>query len=190
MRPSREDAERPHPAATRAAGLLALRTTDPLLRVLLEMWRGVTLQVCGALAAGNWSGLPRPAARQHARIAGADTTRAVTSDRTARHWLVLNDQFGLSQLVSGADVRAELAALNRLALPSRFNRRGRGDPPLLGPAVVLHDSAHKEAQLSRASRRAGRRAAGPAGHAWSRAHRQRVERSERGTKVERRAEVL
>ena len=109
-------------------GMLALRTRDPLVSLLMARWERFTWQASAAMLSGDTSHLP------HAPF----NLTAVELEL-----LAANDQFGLALQLSAAEAVPELQMLSRVELPTRFNFRGRGHG-VIDNIVVNHDSAYKE----------------------------------------------
>ena len=117
-------------------GMLALKTQDPIVEVLMRRWLHFTTRACAAL--GSHDGL---------KTISEDALKPFNiTDEDKRIALFRNDQFGLALQLTLTYAATGVQDLVRIALPPRFNFRGYGHGSV-ADIVVDHDSSRKEQDL-------------------------------------------
>ncbi|KAL1504281.1 hypothetical protein AB1Y20_010690 [Prymnesium parvum] len=118
-------------------GMLALNTRDPLVQTLLRRWQESTAQSSAALRSTDVL----------RRMLDAGDFHPFNLTRGEAEVVLPNDQFGLARQLTLTHAIPEVRHLSRVALPPRFNFRGKYGHGDVAEVVVNHDSRRKEEDL-------------------------------------------
>mmetsp|Transcript_49565 Transcript_49565/g.130359 ORF Transcript_49565/g.130359 Transcript_49565/m.130359 type:complete len:197 (+) Transcript_49565:3-593(+) len=116
-------------------GMLALKTFDPVVQELIRHWQRFTLRASAAIADHK--------ELMHLQEVDLGPFNVSEDDVPS---LVVNDQLGLALQLTLTHASVHVRDLRRVALPPRFNFRGKGHGSV-SDVVVNHDSKRKETDI-------------------------------------------
>lgn len=118
-------------------GVLALRTQDPYVKILMTRWHQFSERASETLI--------NPSSEKALKD---EEFRPYSPTKEQRATLLPNDQFGLAMHLTMTHAIPELEGLSRIALPPRFNWRGHHGHGEVAEIVVDHSSKRKEEDMS------------------------------------------